>query len=579
MNALAPDVDRMLADVRIDAPWELTERFAALPRCLPEDVNRACDLLVERLGRHGVPVEVVMTRLYLSIPLQAHVQLGSEVFRAKPSSFSRSVPQGLSGELVYVPATYSASISTLFHRNIQAQGSDPQRLRGRIVISEGYATPAKMREFELAGAVGVIAINPGIDVHWGICTTIWGAPELDDLPRKPRIPVLAVNHPDGQKLIAAAAAGQPVTLVTELEEGWFDQKMPLVTIPGTSGDDDFVLLHGHYDSWDVGVGDNATGDATLLEIARVLWAHRSRLRRSVRIAWWPGHSTGRYAGSTWYADHYAAELDEHCVAQINCDSPGCRWATEYRHVSWMAETERFAQGTIQAVTGLKAEGERPHRAGDYAFNNIGVSSLMMLSSTMPQALAQEKGYYAVGGCGGNIAWHTENDTLDIADPQVMLTDIRVYLGLVAGIANAPVLPFDWRALTREFNATLQRYQQALGEDHSLAAALEQVAALEAQLEAAYRRIDAGTMDHATANRMIRRLARVLVPINHTLLPRFAHDAASAMPALPTLALASRWGGVADEHKGFARTQIRRGDNKFQGAIRQALHEVRTALAS
>jgi hypothetical protein len=37
--------------------------------------------------------------------------------------------------------------------------------------------------------------------------------------------------------------------------------------------------------------------------------------------------------------------------------------------------------------------------------------------------------------------------------------------------------------------------------------------------------------------------------------------------------------VADEHKGFARTQIRRGDNKFQGAIRQALHEVRTALAS
>ena len=31
-----------------------------------------------------------------------------------------------------------------------------------------------------------------------------------------------------------------------------------------------MLLHGHYDSWDVGVGDNATGNATLLEIARVL---------------------------------------------------------------------------------------------------------------------------------------------------------------------------------------------------------------------------------------------------------------------------------------------------------------------
>jgi N-acetylated-alpha-linked acidic dipeptidase len=59
-------------------------------------------------------------------------------------------------------------------------------------------------------------------------------------------------------------------------------------------------------------------------------ARRGELRRSVRIAWWPGHSTGRYAGSTWYADAFAIDLDENCVAQIDCDSPGCRWATSSR---------------------------------------------------------------------------------------------------------------------------------------------------------------------------------------------------------------------------------------------------------
>src|SRR5580704_1664978 len=249
-----------------------------------------------------------------------------------------------------------------------------------------------------------------------------------------------------------------------MQEGWFTQKIPVVHVPGAIEPERFVLVHGHYDSWDVGVGDNATGDATLLELARVLWKHRAELRRSVRIAWWPGHSTGRYAGSTWYADAFALDLDRNCVAQINCDSPGCRRATAFEDISWMAESEAFMQGVILDVTGTASRGERPHRAGDYSFNNIGITSFLMLSSTMPEALRAEKGYYTVGGCGGNIAWHTENDTVEIADRDILLRDIKVYLAAVLGVANAQVLPFDWRATTREFAATLARYQAAAG-DH------------------------------------------------------------------------------------------------------------------
>ena len=573
------DLKRFADEVSLRAPWELTELFATLPRCNPRDVNAACDQLVLRLARHGVPVEVLATELYLSIPHDAQVNTAAGVLRAKPSAFSRHVPEGLQAELVYVAAAYSKSISTLFHRNFDSSASASQRILGKIVVSEGYATPQKMREFEQGGAVGVIAINPGRDVHWGICTTIWGAPELDDLPRKPAIPVVAVNHEDGQRLIALAGQSQPVTLVTHMEEGWFAQKLPVVTIPGTAGDPGFVLLHGHYDSWDVGVGDNATGNATLLEIARVLWKQRQHLRRAVRIAWWPGHSTGRYAGSTWYADHFAAELDEHCVAQINCDSPGCRWASEYRNVSWMKETEGFAQSVIRQVTGLPSHGERPHRAGDYAFNNIGVSSLMMLSSTMPQSVAAEKGYYAVGGCGGNIAWHTENDTLEIADREVMERDIKVYLGLVVGIANARILPFDWRAITQEFRDTLGGYQTALGDAYDFASSREALLALEESLQRFYQAVREQAIPDAAANDAIRRLARILVPINHTLQPRFGHDAASAMPALPSLAVATRWITLPAESQGFALTQIRRGENKLLAALRQAQREVRFVLPS
>jgi hypothetical protein len=148
----------------------------------------------------------------------------------------------------------------------------------------------------------------------------------------------------------------------------------------------------------------------MLEIARVLSQHRDKLARSVRIAWWPGHSTGRYAGSTWFADAFAIDLEENCVAQVNCDSPGCRWATEFIDLSRMSETDTFISEVIREVANKKAVGERPHRAGDYSFNNIGISSYFMLSSTMTPEKRTELGYYAVGGCGGNIAWHTENDT-------------------------------------------------------------------------------------------------------------------------------------------------------------------------
>ena len=84
----------------------------------------------------------------------------------------------------------------------------------------------------------------------------------------------------------------------------------------------------------------------------------------------------------------------------------------------------------------------------------------MLCSTMPDELRAEKGYYAVGGCGGNIAWHTENDTIEIADKDILLRDMKVYLASVLGVANAEIMPFDWRATAKEFSGSLAKYEKA-----------------------------------------------------------------------------------------------------------------------
>ena len=163
--------------------------------------------------------------------------------------------------------------------------------------------------------------------------------------------------------------------------------------------EEFVLLHGHVDSWHQGVGDNATGDATMLEIARVFWQNRADLARGAQAAWWSGHSHGRYAGSTWFADAFAIELAKGCVAQVNCDSPGCRWADTFNELTTMSETNAFVNSAIFETTGIMPQTERAVRAGDYSFNGIGISSFYMLSSTMSQAKRDEMGYYPVGGCG------------------------------------------------------------------------------------------------------------------------------------------------------------------------------------
>lgn len=567
----------LIDQVTLDAPWSLVEAFSTMPRWKPQDVETAAYNIAERLKALDVPVKLLESNLHLSIPFTASVMAGGRTFNAKPPAYARDCREGLSAPLVHVPATFSSSISTLFVKSQDAEASTEENIWGKIVISEGFSFPGKILEFEQKGALGVIAINPGADSHWGICTSIWGTPDLDDLPRKPSIPVAAVNNPDGQKLLEIARAGGEVTIKTQMEEGWYKSLVPVVEIPGSEEPEKFVLLHGHYDSWDVGVGDNATGDATMLEIARVLWANKGDLKRTVRIVWWPGHSTGRYAGSTWYADAFALDLDDNCVAQVNCDSPGCRWATEFRDVSWMREAEVFCQKTIAEVTGLESLGERPHRAGDYAFNNIGLSSFFMLSSTMPEALRKEKDYYVVGGCGGNIAWHTEHDLMEIADRDILLRDIKVYLAAVMGVANADVLPFDWRAQVAEFSETIAAYQKAAGDLADLGPAAGAARDLSAALDGFYGAVEGGTLAPKAANEVIQRLARILVPVNHTNQPRFRHDPALPVLPLPAIAVAQDLAEHGPETLGFAQTQMVRGTNRVAAALNDAKRLVRSVM--
>ncbi|MDI3340947.1 MAG: M28 family peptidase [Sphaerobacter sp.] len=576
-----PETEELiLRDITLDEPWALLERFSTLVRLSGSaDEAAAVEYISSRLSAWGVPHAVHWPTCLISLPGPATLRtLGEDgrEFRVKTLSFSPSTDgREVEGDLVYLPGSQASGLDDLLGASRAIGAGD---LRGKVVITEGIGIAARGLDLERAGAVGAIFINPGERIHEGITTTIWGSPDLYRRGGVPPVPVLAINRPDGEALLQALRRGPVrVAFANQVDTGWRPIPVIVAEIAGSQAADEFVLFHGHLDSWHVGIGDNATGDATLLEIARVFHQHRDRLKRTIRIAWWSGHSHGRYAGSTWYADTFAQDLSENCVAHINCDSPGCRWAMEYRDVAWMAEAADLCRAVIRDVTGQEASGARPLRAGDCSFNNLGISTYFMLSSTMPEALVREKGYYAVGGCGGNIAWHTEDDTLEIADRDNLLRDMRVYATVLLRTLNAPIYPLDYRATVREMESHLRRYQAAAGDRFDFSPSLQAAQSLVQTLDRFYAATEA-LMDREVDDPLVRRanaaqrmLARYLVSVGYSEEGRFRQDPARAIPPLPELAPATELGQVSPEsdRAHMLRIHLTRGQNRLVWCLRQA----------
>jgi len=568
-------------------PRALLDRFATLTReSGSADERAAGEYIAGRLRALGVAVTVHEPELFLSVPERSALRViesagdAGETIRSRPPAFARPTGEAeLAGELVYVPSRYAGGTADLFDTPLAAvsAGGAGDPVAGRVVLTEGYSMPGTVHAFERRGAVGQIYIHPGGEIHEGICTPIWGAPTHESIPRKPRTPVVCVSHPDGDRLIARASAGRTlVGIRTWLREGWAPCLLPVAEIGGSGDPDEFVLVHGHYDSWYVGIGDNATGDAALLELARVLHGLRDRLKRTIRIAWWPGHSTGRYAGSVWYADRFADELDEWCVAHLNIDSPGCAGATAYEEVMWMAEAAELCIDSIADATGTFAKGMRPLRAGDYSFNQIGPTAFYMLLSNIPQEERQARGYYAVGGCGGSPAWHTPNDGPAVADLDVLRRDLQIYLTTILRVANAPLHPFDYGATMAEIASAVGRYQETASARVDLGPIVEDLRALRADWgrwrNDAERLVEKAPQDATLRRRLnatLRRLARILVPLNYARGERFDHDPAVKLPAVPRLEAAALLASAPEALEPFVRTALVRERNKVRAMLREA----------
>jgi hypothetical protein len=326
--------------------------------------------------------------------------------------------------------------------------------------------------------------------------------------------------------------------------------------------------------------DNGTANATQLEVARLLAERREELRRGIRLAFWSGHSHGRYASSTSYADSHWHDLHERCVCHVNVDSVGAKGASVLEEAPAMAETFGFGRQILDDTTGKTLEYKRISRSSDQSFWGHGVPTLFASLSEQERddsetgaALAQLLG---AGTRGGGLGWwwHTTEDTLDKIDEANLVRDAQIYAETLWRLCTLPRLPFDYAAAADEMARTLDRYHEAAAGRLDL----QRTRSLALELGEELRAGALDRLDPARANHILIELGHFLIPVNYTKSGPFEHDLALGTQPLPGLADAMLLGQLdADVNSSrYLRTRLERERNRVEHALRAALRLVRLA---
>lgn len=473
--------------------------------------------LEQRMQSLGYATELIIHDAYISLPGQASLEVGGMRPICITHSFSQS-NTGLSAEIIDL-GRWSPDVFT----NMD--------VRGKILLLEGLAIPIVGVLATRAGAVGLIHISPHEYRHEMCLSPVWGNPDLETLAQLPGTVSVTVSADDGRAIreMLSKVGELTATITAEVDTGW--RKTPLLTAellpPGADTDCPFILFSGHHDTWYEGVMDNGSANAAMIAVATTLKKERAHWRRGLRFCFWSGHSQGRYSSSAWYADTHFQELEARCIVHVNVDSVGGNGATVLSDTPASTELRGVAREAVLTQGGQEILGLRMMRAGDQSFWGIGVPSIFMGMGEQPRDPGGNNVSYASGladrnGAGFGWWWHTEFDTIDKLDLDLVVRDTRVYCHGVARLLCSEALPFDYILWLDEFSATIAALAETVGDALNFAIIEDRIAAL--------RRLVQRDLD----DRALMRVGRALVPLDFTAGDRFRHDAALSAAPYPVL---------------------------------------------
>jgi Zn-dependent M28 family amino/carboxypeptidase len=238
------------------------------------------------------------------------------------------------------------------------------------------------------------------------------------------VPQLLVAREDALRVARLIAAGKQVTADISMPNKAgpaFTTANVVGELRGSERPEEFVILGGHLDSWDLGTGalDNGCNIALVIDTLRAIKASGTRPRRSIRFILFSGEEQGMF-GSLAYAQAHRVELDK-AVAVVIFDegvgkvmgfSLGGRKDVAVRLEPLVAPLSRWSADKLTTD----------------AF--VGTDNLDFLLEGIPTLVAnQEAGNYLVN-------YHASSDTYDKVDIAQLKNHVAIAAHVVTAIANA-----------------------------------------------------------------------------------------------------------------------------------------------
>jgi len=401
------------------------------------DEAKASEFVAGKMKEYGLDVVNEEFYTYNSDPIYSKVEILSPVAEeidSLPCAHIKGTdPEGEEFELVYAgDGSYDA------YKEIDVKGK-------MVLLEVSYAPPVpeKARIAYEMGAAGVVCMNWGNDEEV-ICNrglkAVWGNPTEDTIGKIPDIIGVGITRNAGLKLKKLCIKGEKVRVkITAIaDRKWSKVHQPKGILHGNGKCDQILLVCSHLDAWKPGVTCNATGNATTLEICRVLAKYREKLNRDIYFVFWNGHEIAEAAGSTWFVDNYWDLLNKKCVSYMHIDSTGVG-QTKIFEIKASDELLEFSKDNFKNIVGTdQIRAITLKKIGDQSFMGIGVPSVTQRMSFTEEDM--EKAH------GATLGWwnHTKEDGIDKCDPDILITDSKITLSLIYQLAVTEMLPYEFK---------------------------------------------------------------------------------------------------------------------------------------